>query len=493
MRYGMMIELDKCVGCKACVSACKERWDSGPGVSRDWVREFESGTREAGLDVTFYPGLCMHCDEHPCTEDCPTGATYADEHGVVKVDADLCIGCGNCVSRCPYGARRVDGSKGIVEKCNFCEPYVARGERPACVDACLAECRIFGDLDDPESDLALRIRETGARPLVGEGPNIGPRVYYSPAAEREKLLARGVVGESVAPRLTDVWRDVTRPAARFGVPAVAALIGAGGMLVNLRQRGKTETTRRSASEKGSLPALPRHRLGMRLLHWFNALSWIVLLFTGTALMVAPSFALVGSEWPRRIAGWVQGPANLLWIHVVWGLAWALIIVPVFLYFKGGGTEALREVRLTRRDLQWLLAKPRALLRLGDVTLPPQDKYNAGQKLFAMSALAGTSVIIATGVVMAFHVGPGWLVAAAVLLHKLAILFALVGLAVHVTMAVILVEERPALRSMITGSIDERHARHHNAAWVAELSAGISGTKGAQETSKTERKLDTEIG
>ncbi|PKN29833.1 MAG: 4Fe-4S ferredoxin, partial [Deltaproteobacteria bacterium HGW-Deltaproteobacteria-20] len=106
MRHGMMIELDKCVGCLACVSVCKERWDSGRGVARDWVATFEHGSREKGnLGITFYPGLCMQCEDHPCTLDCPTGATYANENGVVVVDPEVCIGCGNCVTMCPYGAR----------------------------------------------------------------------------------------------------------------------------------------------------------------------------------------------------------------------------------------------------------------------------------------------------------------------------------------------------------------------------------------------------
>ena len=108
MRYGMMIELEKCVGCMACVSACKEQWDTGPGASRDWVYTYEHGRRGENLGITFYPGLCMHCEDHPCTRDCPTGATYRNEKGVVVVNPEVCIGCGNCVSGCAYGARSYD-------------------------------------------------------------------------------------------------------------------------------------------------------------------------------------------------------------------------------------------------------------------------------------------------------------------------------------------------------------------------------------------------
>ena len=111
MRAAMMIELDKCVGCKACVTACKQRWGSGPGAARCWVHEYEHGRRGVDLGITFFPGACMQCEQHPCTTDCPTGATFMDELGIVVVDPEVCIGCGNCVSMCPYGARSADPAK----------------------------------------------------------------------------------------------------------------------------------------------------------------------------------------------------------------------------------------------------------------------------------------------------------------------------------------------------------------------------------------------
>ena len=105
MRHAMLVDLELCVGCKACVSACKEQWDSGPGAARGWVHAYETGTREADdLAVTFYPGLCMQCEAHPCTVDCPTGATHVDANGVVVVDAEVCIGCGNCVRGTAQGS-----------------------------------------------------------------------------------------------------------------------------------------------------------------------------------------------------------------------------------------------------------------------------------------------------------------------------------------------------------------------------------------------------
>ncbi|MFH1176469.1 MAG: 4Fe-4S dicluster domain-containing protein [Acidobacteriota bacterium] len=480
MRYAMMIELDKCIGCQACVTSCKERWDSGPGAARDWVMTFTHGSREAGdLSVTFYPGLCNHCDDHPCTADCPTRATYLNQQGIVVVDPDVCIGCGNCIPQCPYGARHADPQKGIVEKCNFCAPYVARGEAPACVATCLAECRHFGNLDDRRSAISRLIEKRQARPLTTNEIDVGPHVYYAPADARLQILAQSVVRRYGPTLFTKIYQGVTSPLARWAVAPIILLTGLAGLAVNLRLRwrerggqsgsGGGEVEPAAATDLEGQDRLPRHRAGMRFLHWFNLLSWIVLLGSGTALMASPGFTLFGERFPTSLAGLVGGRASLLLTHAVWGLFWTLITIPLFLIYKRGGREALREIWPTYDDLRWLGIKPLVLAGLADKSrLPPQDKYNAGQKLFAISAIAGTSVIVLTGLVMTFHLGSADVVRAAILIHKLAVMLALVGIAVHVTMAAIIVEERPSLWSMIVGEIDRRHAEEHSAKWVKEM-------------------------
>ncbi len=465
MRYGMLIDLEDCIGCQACVSSCKEQWDLAPDATRNWVRSFERGTRGNDLALAFYPGLCMQCETHPCTTDCPTGATYVDANGVIVVDADVCIGCGNCVSNCPYGARTIDPVKGIAEKCNLCAPLVARGGEPACVATCLAECRIFGDLDDPGSAISKEVAARDARPLVTQAINTRPKVFYAGDAARALVLENDVIHPSRASWLTETWTGITRPLARFAIPLAPVFAIGGGLVANVIERRARVAREEPPREKPE--ALPRHRLGMRVLHWFNAFSWLLLLLTGTALMATPHFALFGTAAARSIASWFGGPAGLIRVHVLWGLLWTAVIVPLFLLFKRGGAEALEEVRIERRDLLWLVRKPLAMLHRARAPLPPQHKYNAGQKLFAISAILGTATIIATGLVMTFHLGNASVVAAAILLHKLAIGLAIVGLSVHFAMAAVIREERPALRSMITGTIDREHAEEHNALWVNE--------------------------
>jgi formate dehydrogenase gamma subunit len=529
MRLAMSIDLDLCVGCQACVSACKEQWDSGPGAARDWVHTIETGTRGKDLAVTFYPGLCMQCEAHPCTAGCPTGATYADPRtGVVVVNGDVCIGCGSCVAGCPYGARHVDPVKKVVEKCNLCSPFVARGELPACVATCPAECRVFGDLDDPASSVSRAVREKNARPLVAAAIDVGPKISYAGDVHRERIIAAGAVRAPEESGLTKAWR-ATLPAVREVVPAVGLAFVGGGLLVNLKARAdrvKREEAGRAAatadsgvsgaeppmsmtaepaaasgaseraegaaarisrkdakkqrgfplgtfaplreSSSSSTASLARHTVGIRLLHWFNALSWLLLLATGTGLMSAPGFAIFGTRFPRLAAGLSGGVERLIRFHVLWGLLWAAATVPLFLLVKKGPREVLREVRLTRDDLTWFLAKPLAMAGLRRQPLPPQDKYNAGQKIFAILVLVATAVIVASGLVMAFHLGPARVVAGAIVAHELAIALVLVGIAVHLTMAAVIAEERPALRGMLTGRIDYEHARHHSPKWVAEI-------------------------
>jgi len=199
MRYGMVIDLKRCIGCTGCSVVCKSENATPPGVL--WLRvvKQESGTYPQVRRVSV-PLQCMHCAEPPCLEVCPTGATFKHRNGIVDINADECVGCRYCMMACPYDQRFFnDGlsryfdegltpyeeigygrhQEGVVSKCNFCLPRLNQGLEPACVANCMARARTFGDLDDPNSEVSKLIRDRGGHQLY---PELGthPAIRYLP-------------------------------------------------------------------------------------------------------------------------------------------------------------------------------------------------------------------------------------------------------------------------------------------------------------------------
>ncbi len=195
-RYAMVIDLNTCVGCNACMAACAME-NQTPVWGNKWrtyVHDKEIGTGE-DIHRRFFPRLCNHCGNPPCMSVCPTGATYQMDNGIVQVDEDLCMGCQACAMACPYDARyNVDyadvrqgreffgeeiykRSSPSVDKCNFCAERVAVGNKPACVETCVGSARQFGDLDDSDDPVARLVASGTARPLMA---HLGtqPNVYY---------------------------------------------------------------------------------------------------------------------------------------------------------------------------------------------------------------------------------------------------------------------------------------------------------------------------
>ncbi|MFC1910538.1 4Fe-4S dicluster domain-containing protein, partial [Chloroflexota bacterium] len=176
-RYGMVIDLKRCVGCDTCTMACKAANATTRGILWNRVLKYESG-KYPYSKLNFLPMLCMHCKEPECEKVCPTGATSKRADGIVVVDNDKCIGCQYCMLACPYASRyyfnKVNtyypkhitpfeeiGYKkhklGTVEKCDFCAERLERGEDPSCVVSCTGHARYFGDLDKPDSEVSLLI------------------------------------------------------------------------------------------------------------------------------------------------------------------------------------------------------------------------------------------------------------------------------------------------------------------------------------------------
>ena len=211
VKWAMVIDLQKCIGCDSCTVACKAENRTPPGISYNVVLEEEIG-EFPNLAKVNLPMPCMQCDHPPCVQVCPVKATFKLENGIVAIDNDRCIGCRYCIIACPYGARSYDfgesyeeemlgfndvtspeygkergprnkngtpfgksNSVGTVRKCNFCLHRLERGEEPACVETCIGDARFFGDLNDPNSTvskLAASPRAFRLKSELGAGPNV---------------------------------------------------------------------------------------------------------------------------------------------------------------------------------------------------------------------------------------------------------------------------------------------------------------------------------
>lgn len=200
VRWGMLIDTTRCdSGCTACLTACERENQLESAAETtvsaaqrpQWLRKIELKEIRTGRTVSA-PMMCQHCAEPPCVDVCPTGASFKRADGIVLVDRHLCIGCRYCMMACPYKARsfvhepladqnpEVPRGKGCVEGCTMCVHRVDRGEQPACVVACADAGRgaiVFGDLNDPESEISKRIRAV-ATTHVRADLRLDPGVRY---------------------------------------------------------------------------------------------------------------------------------------------------------------------------------------------------------------------------------------------------------------------------------------------------------------------------
>ncbi len=176
-RYGFLIDLRRCIGCRTCHVACKAENDVPLGVYRTWVKEVEKGTYPQARRQ-FIPILCNQCEEPACTTVCPVVATYRLPNGIVYIDPHRCIGCRYCMAACPYAVRFIHPERNVAEKCDWCWPRVREGfGPPACVSACPTGAMVFGDLDDPRSEISQILAREPAAVLKPETGN-DPKVYY---------------------------------------------------------------------------------------------------------------------------------------------------------------------------------------------------------------------------------------------------------------------------------------------------------------------------
>lgn len=215
-RWAFIVDLRRCTGCRTCTVACKSEFDVPLGAFQAAVYQEYHG-KFPKTEKLFLPRLCNHCDGSkedgipPCVKICPEypkdrrkfetpegktiryrgGATYKRPDGMILYDNKLCIGCGKCIDKCPYGARNfnkrliaeADKTKNGISKCSFCQHRVDNGVLPSCVNGCPQKARIFGDLNDPNSKVSKLVKEFGLekkrdKTTLLPGENTVPMLFY---------------------------------------------------------------------------------------------------------------------------------------------------------------------------------------------------------------------------------------------------------------------------------------------------------------------------
>lgn len=208
-QLGLAIDLDTCVGCQACVTACKG-WndqsqgksghlsDQNPygvdpsGVFLNRVHSYQIQPEEGAAQIVNLPRSCLHCQDAPCVTVCPTGASYKRaEDGIVLVNEDACIGCGLCAWACPYGARELDLAAGVMKKCTLCVDRIyndtlpPEDREPACVRTCPTGARHFGDFSDPDSKVSQLVAARGGHDLMPD-LKTRPSNKYLPPRKKDR-------------------------------------------------------------------------------------------------------------------------------------------------------------------------------------------------------------------------------------------------------------------------------------------------------------------
>jgi formate dehydrogenase beta subunit/formate dehydrogenase gamma subunit len=463
----MLIDTSTCIGCKACEVACVE-WNDlriEPETHRRTLRSYQTlpdltpsywnliRFNEVEVDgrlmMLMRKDMCLHCAEPGCLAACPAeGAILKLRHGIIDFQQEHCIGCGYCMTGCPFNIPRLDPRTERVYKCTMCVDRVDAGLGPACVKACPTGCLEFGEKTEMRAHAeqrAAQLREDGfAQAGVYDPPGVGGTgvIYVLQHADRPELYE--LPKEPRIDPKVRLWRGAWKAVgdlSLLGSVLVAGLhfLRFGPQRVPTQGQGKDEAERE----------ILRYTVAERALHWTLAASFLYLMLTGLGLF------LPGLAFLLVLCG---GGAAARALHPLAGLLFAGAALVQMVHW-------LRDLRLRPEDGTWL-RQVRAHVRGHEGDLPPSGRFNAGQKLLFRAQVVLALILLGSGVPLWFPAAFSQPVRAwAALFHSVSGVVAMLSLVVHVYMAVFVT--RGALRAMTEGKVSAAWARRHHAAWAKQ--------------------------
>ena len=485
----MLIDTTTCIGCKACEVACVE-WndlhiepetrertlhsyqtlpDMNPSfwnlikfneIPVDTNRSpfapaaFEAAAAAPGIMMLMRKDMCMHCSEPGCMIACPAeGAIVQYTNGIVDFQQESCIGCGYCMTGCPFNIPKFDPVSHRVYKCTMCSDRVSNGLGPACVKACPTGCLEFGTKKEMKTRADKR-----AHQVVEEGfPNAG---VYDPAgvggtgvvyvlhhADQPELYGHLPKEPKIDPQIR-FWKGPFKwmGGVAFGASVAAAAIHylVAGPRAEKHHVPVVETPPKTERE------IVRYSLFERLLHWTVAFTFIYLGLTGLGLFT-PKLG-----WLLAVFGGGQA------VRAAHPIVGAVFVGAVLLQF----IKWYKDLKLTPGDRVWM-KKMRDYVAGRDQDIPPTGRFNAGQKLLFKTQVALGLVLLLSGVPIWFPESFSrdlrlW----SILVHSVAGVAAILSLVVHIHMSVFITGG--ALKAMTQGKVSETWAKHHHGTWAEEM-------------------------
>jgi len=489
VEIGKLIDVSRCIGCKACQSACMEWNDLRAPVEygaasythpadlgdQTWcLMRFYETEVDGRLQWLIRKDGCHHCADPGCLRACPSpGAIVQHRNGIVDFDEDFCIGCGECVAGCPFDIPRLRKEDSRAYKCTLCSDRVAAGLEPACVKSCPTHALSFGSKEDM-LDLAQSrlpdLRERGfGKAAVYNPPRVGGAHVFYVLPHGDRPEAYGLPADPAVSPVVRLWRSTS--ARGLGVFTMFAVLAA-GILHYMRygpldmpeggdapaptpdKSGAKPGDAREAAHGGAEGMILRHSVGDRLNHWLIAIAYVFLFLSGLAMFHPFYF------WVSQVFG--SGQFMRL-LHPFAGVLLALMFYPY-------AAKHWRDNKWLRADTSWM----RNMLAVMQKRHHPEDtgKYNAGQKLMFWSMVPIIAVLLATGVML----WQPWFAPAfppvarrvAGLLHVVAAFCMFVGIGVHWYAAY---WTRGSVRAMIRGFVTRQWAKFHHPAWFKEMTGG----------------------